>query len=94
MRKPDASGVQEIALEDRKVARARPQAARRAIERVSDDWMTDRREVRPDLVRAPRVDHDFNQGTPVQTGDHAPIGSRVAAFVPACGHSRSAPGIA
>ena len=87
MRKPDARGVQEIAFEERKIARA-AQAARRAVERVPDDWMPDGGKMRADLVRASRMEHGFDQRAAVQTRDHAPIGSRVAALTSARGHSR------
>ena len=88
MRKPDARRVQEIALQERKIARARAQAARRAVERVTHNWMPDRGKVRADLVRASGMKHSLDQRASVQTRDHAPVGSRVPALVPARGHSR------
>ena len=94
MRKSDARGVQEIALEKGQVARAGAQAARRAVERVSHNRMPDGRKVRADLVRAPGVEHGLDQRAAIQARDHAPVGSRVAALGCARGHARAAARIA
>ena len=94
MRKSDARRVQEVALEKRQVARARAQAARRAVERVAHDGMPDGRKVRADLVRAPGVQHGLDQRAAIQARDHAPVGPRVAALGCARGHARAAARIA
>ena len=88
MRKSDARGMQEIALEQRQISSPRAQTARRAVERVAHNRMPDGRKVRANLVRAPRMEHGLNQRAAVQPRDHSPIGPRVTPLATARCHAR------
>src|SRR5918997_6038317 len=66
----EAAGVQELALE--------PEVAADAVDRVARDGQADRRQVHPDLVRAPRLQPHAEQRVTWQQLLHLEVRDRLA----------------
>src|SRR4051812_4685214 len=79
-------GVQEVAAEVRRF--------RRAVERVTDDGVSDAREVDSDLMGATGADADLKEGELVPSAENAPGAPGGAAFVKSRGHANATDGVA
>src|SRR6267154_4053246 len=93
LRETELRGVQEIAAQGSQRALADLELRRRTVERVANNWMSQRGEMHANLVRASGVKLNFGEGCVVDAREGAPIGARFAGVAQhdaaACGHARA-----
>src|SRR6267142_2281772 len=91
LRETELRGVQEIAAQGSQRALAALELRRRTVERVAHNWMAQGGEMHANLVRAPGVKLNFDEGCVVDASEGAPIGARFASVAQqdaaACGHA-------
>src|SRR5882762_5089573 len=98
LRETELRGVQEIAAQGSQRALADLELRRCTVERVANNWMSQRGEMHANLVRASGVKLNFGEGCIVDARDGAPIGARFAGVAQhdaaASAHPRAISGVA
>src|SRR6267154_3367737 len=98
LRETELCGVQEIAAQGSQRVLADLELRRRTVERVANNWMSQRGEMHANLVRASGVKLDFGECCVVDVRDGAPVGARFAGVAQhdtaAGGHARAISGVA